>query len=103
MNVSKERQGEFFILGSVTLWGLFPVITVLSYNTLSPLLSLAYSSLLAALLFTIITMRKNKWHELRNKNALKRILMATLFTGILYYLLLFIGLHFTTPGNTSIV
>ena len=103
MNLSKERQGELLILGSASLWGLFPIITVLSYNTLSPLLSLAYSSLFAALFFAIITTKKKKWHELRNKKALKYVLLATLFTGILYYLLIFIGLHFTTPGNTSIV
>ena len=103
MTFSRERQGDLFILGSATLWGLFPVITILSYHTVSPLLSLAISSLFAAIFFAALIAYKKNWHELRNHAALKNILLATLFTGILYYLLIFLGLQFTTAGNASIV
>jgi len=103
MQLKRERQGEFFILGSVTLWGLFPVITVLSYHTLSPLISLSLSSIFAALVFAAIVTKKKNWHEVGNLNALKNVLATSLLTGIIYYLLIFFGLQFTTPGNASIV
>src|SRR5882672_12590653 len=103
MQLKRERQGEFFILGSVTLWGLFPVITVLSYHTLSPLISLSVISIFAALVFAAIVTKKKNWHEVGNLNALKNVLATSLLTGIIYYLLIFFGLQFTTPGNASIV
>lgn len=67
------------------------------------MISLVISSFFAAFFFAALITKKNKWHELYNRAALKNILLATLFTGIIYYLLLFEGLHFTTPGNASIV
>ncbi|HWY79577.1 MAG TPA: DMT family transporter [Candidatus Sulfotelmatobacter sp.] len=103
MQLNRERQGELYILGSVTLWGLFPVITVLSYNTLSPLISLSCSSIFAALVFAAIITKKKKWNEVGNRAALKNVLATSVLNGIIYYLLIFFGLQFTTPGNASIV
>lgn len=103
MKLSRQQKGNLFILGSGLLWGLFPIITILSYHAVSPFLSLTISSLFAAILFAGIVSIKKKWYELNNRRALINILLATLFTGILYYLLLFLGLQFTSPGNASIV
>ncbi|HEX8965773.1 MAG TPA: DMT family transporter [Patescibacteria group bacterium] len=103
MKQNKELQGEGFILGSALLWGLFPVITVLSFSKLSPLLSLAFSMLFAAFFFSIMLTLKKKWHEIKKSSSLKDILYATFFIGILYYVFYFLGLTKTSPGNASIV
>ena len=103
MKVNVQHQGEIFILGSATLWGLFPIVTVLSYHSLSPLISLVISSFFASLFFAALITKKHTWYELYNRAAVKNILLSTLFTGIIYYLLIFVGLQFTTPGNASIV
>ena len=103
MRLSKERQGELFISSEAILWGLFPVITILSYNKLSPLVSLAVSSLLAALFFGILLSVRKKWHELKNTSALIDMLWITLFIGLLFYLLYFFGLKYTNAGNASII
>ncbi len=103
MQSTRKSSGELLILASATLWGIFPIITVLSYNGLSPLISLSFSSLLAGFFFAgVVTVKKN-WHEVVNRAAFKNIFFATLFIGILYYLFIFIGLQFTSPGNVSIV
>ena len=39
MKPDRERQGEFLILLQALLWSLFPVITILSYGHLPPLIS----------------------------------------------------------------
>ncbi len=100
---NQERQGEMYIFLEILLWSLFPVITILSYSEVSPLVSLAWSTLFAAVFFAINLSMKKKWHELRDKDALKDIVMITLLIGIGYYSLYFLGLQYTTAGNASII
>ncbi len=61
----KERQGELFIVTEAILWSLFPVVTVLSYISVSPIVSLAWSTLFAALFFVCVVLLKHSWHELK--------------------------------------
>lgn len=103
MMLNKEKQGELSILSSAALWGIFPVIITLSYNTLSPLASLGISSIFAAVFFAGVITLKKGWAEILNKIAIKEILYATFILGIVYYLLYFFGLRLTTPGNASIM
>ncbi len=103
MKLNNEKQGELFILGETALWGLFPVITILSYGKVSPLVSLAISTLLAGVFFAFMLTLKKKWFEITNIAALRDILFATFFLGILYYLFYYFGLRSTSAGNASIV
>lgn len=100
---NKERQGEIYIFFEVLLWSLFPVITILSYHDVIPLVSLAWSTLFATMLFGTLVFAKRKWHELKDTTALKDTLMATLIIGIGFYSLFFWGLQYTTAGNASII
>lgn len=103
MTLSKERVGEIFIFFEAVLWGLFPVITVLSQNKLPTLISLGFSTLFSSAFFALVISYKKKWRELRNTSALKDILIATIILGILFYILFFTGLRYTSPGNASIL
>lgn len=103
INFTEEKQGELIIFTEAFLWGLFPVITVLSLSAISPLASLGLSTSFAVLFFGLIITIKGKWKEIKNKESFKDILLATLFCGILYYFLYFIGLKYTTAGNASII
>ena len=103
MQFNRERQGEFFIILQATLWSLFPVITIMTYGTLTPLFSLAWSTFFAVIFFAGVMSAKKQWHEIKNFQALKDILGATLFIGIGYYALYFLGLKYTSPGNAIII
>lgn len=103
MKLNKEREGELFIFGEAALWALFPVITILSYGKVSPLVSLGISSIFASIFFAIILSLKKKWHEIKMASAFKDILWTTFFIGILYYLFFFFGLRYTSAGNASII
>jgi len=101
--MNKERQGEFFVLSSAFLWGLFPVITVLSLNHVLPLSSLAWSTLFSTIFFAIILTVRKKWKEPISTSALRDILWVTFIYSILYYVLFFVGLEYTSAGNASII
>lgn len=103
MKLSRERKGETFIFAESTLWALFPVITILSFTNLSPLISLAGSIVFATIFFAAVLTIKKKWYELKNTSALGDILLATFFIGILFHLLYFFGLQKTSAGNASII
>lgn len=99
----RERQGETFILLEALLWSLFPIITILSYANLSPMVSLGWSTIFGGVFFAIMLSFRHRWHEVKNLAALKDILWGTFLIGILYYVFLFWGLKFTSAGNVSII
>ena len=103
MILSKERKGELFIFSEAILWSFFPIITILSYSKISPLMSLASSALFAAIFFAVFLFGKHKWQEIKNVSVLGDIILATFFVGFLYYFLIFTGIKYTTAGNVGII
>ncbi|MBI4093169.1 MAG: DMT family transporter [Candidatus Kerfeldbacteria bacterium] len=101
--MNRERQGELFILLQTPLWGLFPIITILTLNRLSPLISLVWSTLFSCIFFAVVVSLKKKWRDLTNIAALKDVLWNVFFVGILYYVLFFYGLQHTSAGNAGII
>jgi len=98
-----ERKGELCLLSSTLFWGLFPVITILSFTSLTPLISAGLSTLIAALLFGAILTVRQRWHELLIRAAWRDLALTTLFIGFLFYGLIFIGASYTTANNMAII
>ena len=103
MKLSSEKQGELFIFSEAILWGLFPVVSIISYKSLSPLSSLAWSILFATLFFSVIMTIQKKWKELLTPHIWKDILLISFFIGICFYGFFFWGMKYTSAGNASIV
>lgn len=103
MKLSTQRQGELYLIAGILLWSVFPIFAQLSYSTVSPFTSLAVSSLFASLFFGVILTIRHRWHELFNAKALIYSLYSTFFVGILYYLLYFLSLRYSSAGNVSIL
>lgn len=103
MELNQERKGDVIILAEAFLWGLFPVVTILTLQNVSSLISLAWSTLFAALLFAIVLTVRRNWKELKNKEAIGDILLTTLIIGVIYYICYFIGLRYTSAGNASLI
>lgn len=101
--MTEQRKGEIYSLAETFLWGLFPVVTVLSYTSIPALVSLGWSTLFAALLFAGLVTARKKWHELKNPLVIRYTLLATFFIGILLYSFYFTALRFTTPGNAALI
>lgn len=103
MKLSEERRGESYIILEAVLWGLFPVISILSFSSVSPLVSLGWSALVASGVFACLLTVRGTWKDVVNAGALPDILFTTFFIGILYYVFFFFGLQHTSAGNASIV
>lgn len=99
----EERKGELFLSAEIALWSLFPIITVISYYTLPSVLSLAWSSLFAALFFACVALYRRTWKDFTDSSMWKYTLLSTAFIGIAYYGLYFLGLRYTTPGNAALI
>jgi drug/metabolite transporter (DMT)-like permease len=100
--MTEERKGELFIVIGGVLWSIFPIITALSLAGPAPLVSLGWTTLLAALFFAALMARRRRWSEIKNRKALGYMVWISLFIGLLYGFLFF-GLKFTSPGNASLI
>lgn len=103
MILTSERKGDIYILLAALLWGLFPVITIISFASLPPLVSLGWSAFFAIIFFGGFLTVKKRWKEIGKKDALKDILYTSLILGFAYYFFYFFGLKFTSAGNVSII
>lgn len=98
----EEHKGELLVLSESALWALFPIIALLSYQSLTPLMSAAITILLGAVFFALLLTGKGSWGELKRKAAYKPIIYSALLIGVAYYTFLFIGLSLTSAGDASI-
>jgi drug/metabolite transporter (DMT)-like permease len=96
-------NGEIFIFIEAVLWSFFPIFTKLTYSSISPLYTAAISTLFAALFFAIVLTYQKRWKEIFIKEAWKDVLLVTLYIGVILYSLVFIGLKFTTAGNSALI
>lgn len=106
MNTFSEKQvAEGSLILKNILSGLFPVITIIAYaNLLSPLATLAWSSLIAAVLFAIIVTVRGEWmHSITNVEAIKDIILSVLLIAVGYHSLYFLSLNFTSAQNVSLL
>jgi len=101
--IPEQRKGERYIYLNSILWAFFPVVTVLTYNSIGSAISLLWTDILATVLFAALMLHRRKWGELRSALLWKYGLLAALFIGVLYYSLVFIALEFTSPGNVAII
>ncbi len=101
--MTRARKGEVSILLSGLLWSFFPVIAILTFSRVTPLFSVAISTLFAACFFAVRLTVSRAWRELRRREAWKGILLTSLFIGVIFYGLFFLGLRRTTAGNAAII
>lgn len=98
-----ERKGEFYILSEALIWGLFPVITVLSFSGLQPLVALTWTTGISIFFFAFVMQVRGRWHELKNRELWKYAAFITLFIGVGVYGFYYTGLQTTSPGNAALL
>src|SRR3990167_6987906 len=99
----EKKKGEVLTLFNAVLWAFFPVVTIFSYAILPSLVSLAWSTLFAAIFFASVVTYRNKWHELKNPTLWKYSFWIALSIGVLFYGFFFLGIESTTAGNAAII
>jgi len=100
---SREIQGEVIMFFENAMWALFPIFVLLTVSKVSSIFAAGISTLFAALFFAVLITIKRQWHEIKIKKALRDILIMTALIGVIFYVLLFIGIKQTTAGNAGII
>jgi drug/metabolite transporter (DMT)-like permease len=106
MNTMKSNgtlKGDLNIIGEAVLWSLFPIVTILSFGSLNPITSLAWSTLFAAIFFGAVMLARGRGKELFAPQIWRYIFFISFFIGWLFYGFYFIGLKSTSSGNASII
>lgn len=100
---SDRTKGEYSAYGTAILWSLFPVVTVLTVQGLSPLFTASIATGFSALFFACMISFRRGWSQLLRREAWRDMLLATFFIGIIFYALVFTGYRFTSAGNGAVV
>jgi drug/metabolite transporter (DMT)-like permease len=103
MQWHSERTGIAFITLHMLLWGLFPVFAKSTFENISPLWSVGIGTLASVLPFAVIVTVEKEWRNFSRALQSKGIWMNTMFNGVFFYALFYIGLRTTAAGNASIV
>lgn len=99
---TEDKKGTLLVIISSFLSSFLPIIIILSYASISPFMSYALVNIVSALfLFVIITIKKD-WKDIQGKKIFKEMFLVILLISVIYYGLVYIGIKYTTAGNSSI-
>lgn len=100
--MQEERKGEIYILMLTVIESWFPILSLFSIALVGAMYSFAFSICIATLVFLMLIVYKKKVPELFQKNARKDLLLTTFFINLLF-ILVFLGLQYTTAGNMAVI
>jgi len=100
--MTREREGELLMVGLSVLEAWFPILSIVAMSYVGALHTYMYSLIIAFFFYIGIMYKRNKFSELKNKDAYPDLLLTTfLITTI--FTLIFIGLRYTTAGNMAVI
>jgi len=100
--MTKERQGELLMLGLAMIESWFPILSIVAMSYIGALHTYMYSLMIALVFFIIMMFKRNRFEELKNKEAYKDLLLTSFWITTLF-LLVFIGMQYTTAGNMAVI
>jgi drug/metabolite transporter (DMT)-like permease len=100
--MTKEREGEFLMLGLAMIESWFPILSIVSMSYIGALHTYTYSLIIALLFFIAIMFKRDRFKELKNKEAYKDLLLTSFWITTLF-LLVFMGMQYTTAGNMAVI
>ena len=100
--MTKEREGEILMVGLAILESWFPIFSIVSMSYIGALHTYTYSLFIALVFFIMIMLKRDKFKELKNKEAYKDLLLTSFWITSLFALI-FIGMRYTTAGNMAVI
>lgn len=100
--MTKEREGELLMLGLALLESWFPILSIVSMSYIGALHTYAFSLVVALFFFIGIMAKRNRFVELKNKEAYKDLFLTSFWITVLFTLV-FIGMRYTTAGNMAVI
>ena len=100
--MTRIREGELFALLLSLIESLFPILSILVIPLLGPIHTYFFIICIAALALIFIVGSKEGFSGLVKKEAQKDLLLTAFFITLLF-LLIFLGLQYTTAGNMAVI
>lgn len=100
--MTQEREGELFMVGVAVLESWFPILSIVSMSYIGALHTYTYSLIVALFFFIAIMYKRNRFQELQNREAYKDLVFTSFWITTLF-LLIFIGMRYTTAGNMAVI
>ena len=100
--MTKEREGEYLMLGLAFIESWFPILSIVSMSYIGALHTYTYSLVIALFFFIILMAKRDRFKELKNKAAYKDLLLTSFWITLLFTLV-FIGMQYTTAGNMAVI
>ncbi|MGB6019675.1 MAG: DMT family transporter [Sulfurimonadaceae bacterium] len=100
--MQEERKGEIYMLLLSIIESWFPILSLFSIPLIGAMYSFAFSITISTIIFLALVIYKKKIPELFQKDARKDLLLTAFFINLLF-LLIFIGLQYTTAGNMAVI
>jgi len=100
--MTKEREGELLMLGLSLLESWFPILSIIAMSYVGALHTYMYSLVIAFFFYVAIMYKRDRFGELKNRAAYKDLLLTTFWITFIF-ILIFIGMRYTTAGNMAVI
>jgi drug/metabolite transporter (DMT)-like permease len=100
---TEEKKGYSYIILESFIWAFFPIITILGIKDTNSIVALFWTTFFSMVFFFLLLIFRNKFNELKDINVWKYSLGISLFIGVIFYGLYFLGLERTNSINGAIV
>jgi drug/metabolite transporter (DMT)-like permease len=100
--MTKEREGELLMVGLALLESWFPILSIVAISHIGALHTYAFSLFVSLLFFMIIMKQKNLFVELKNSKAYRDLLLTSFWITTMF-VLVFLGMQYTSAGNMSVI
>ncbi|HFU74346.1 MAG TPA: hypothetical protein ENK65_02195 [Helicobacteraceae bacterium] len=100
--MTKEREGEVMMVLLSVIESWFPILSIITIGYVGALFSYSAVLLIALLFFFLMMLRNGRLSELRNRAAYKDLLLTSVSITLLY-VLVFMGMRYTTAGNMAVI
>ncbi len=100
--MTAKNRGELYSILIALLESLFPIISIYILVSIQPLFAYAFSIMVANVVFIVLISYQKTWSEFLVKEAWADLLWLTFYITTLFVLMM-IGLQYTTAGNMSVI
>jgi len=100
--MTREREGELLMVGLSILESWFPILSIISLSFIGALHTYAFSLLVSLIFFLTLMRKKRLLFELKNRDAYRDLLLTSFWITTLF-VLVFLGMQYTTAGNMSVI
>ena len=102
LHLSRERQGELLMVAETFTWSWFPIVTLIIYQHLSPLFTMFYTTLIAALFFGGFVLWRGRHRRILQRQVIRPLLLTTFFINLLF-ICVYLGLQYTSAANMAVI